>query len=80
MSAPEGRRYLNPDAIKAKQDKAGSIVVKCFNNGLYDTCPDPLNKAISEELFRRYEQGYFIRYDEIKISKDTYNDINNWNM
>lgn len=51
------------------------VVVKCYHNGEKWTCPNPLNKQISEYIENWYNSTHAVRLRQIYMPIDVLNDI-----
>jgi len=63
---------------KIKNFYSGSIEVKCYDNGLFFSCPDPRDEYRRKLAKEAYNKGHFIDCITLKLTEEQFKDENNW--
>jgi len=73
--------YLNPKQVTTKNTvcTSGTITVRCYSNGVWDICPNPLKPSKSEPIAEQYDKGQYISWDNFCLSQKDFDDPKNWN-
>ena len=73
--------YLNPQQVKAKStsNSNDTVAVKCYSNGVFDVCPNPLKPSKSQGVEEAYDMCHYISYNVHYLSQKDFNDQSNWN-
>jgi len=78
------KEYMNYEAIKKQilpfgSRQFGAVAVNCYDRGLWKVCPNPLDLKRCMTLEQQYDMGQYISKETITISKDVFENSNNWN-
>jgi hypothetical protein len=84
QSNDKGYEYLNPEfAMKDCDPKSscgkGKQKVKCYNNGLWWACPNPLDKDRAGGVEDAYNKGYFLIHRTCCVDIEEFKKRINWN-
>jgi hypothetical protein len=74
-----GYQYVNPQKCQKLDDPKNPVEVKCYDNGLWQVCPNPRDKERSEALCTQYNRGVYISFLTCRMSEQQFGDRKNWN-
>ncbi len=72
------KEYLNHDKIAALKNQTKSRRIFCYKSLGHWTCPNPDDENRARTIEQQYKKGIYTSKKEIWISKEAFNDANNW--
>lgn len=70
--------YFRASRIDACNKEGNPIPITGYYNGIYYSIPNPLNQSMIDRFEAALEKGRFVSKTVFYITKDAFNDVNNW--